>query len=102
MCCLVTTFQDVSSNFHGARAWDLVGVSKPAEVEKSFPHIREFSGALDQRAAGPDMHRAGKRSLIATFFPKKKMRRRRENDIKSRPDLMEFVSSIFSGFNEGN
>lgn len=45
MCCLVTTFPDVSSNFHGARAWDLVGVSRPAEVEKKvFPHKGVFLG----------------------------------------------------------
>lgn len=37
MRCLMTALQDVSSNFHGARAWDFVGVSEPAELEKDFP-----------------------------------------------------------------
>lgn len=67
VCCLVTTFQDVSSNFHGARAWDLVGVSRPAEGEKSFPRKRVFGwkpagpAALLRICTGPE------RDL--SFFP---------------------------------
>lgn len=59
------TFRDVPSHFHGAQAWDSVGVLRAIRPRKKIP-IRDFvrgkSRTNGQTVLRPDTHRAGKSS----------------------------------------